>query len=150
MAELFTGFVSNIAQWLPTKKEVETVIVEVQKDMQLTNLPGGKFVKLAGLSGGLAVIMSAYGAHAFNSSCENPKMKAIFESGSKMHLIHSVALLGVPLTRRPNLVGSLMVTGMVIFSGTCYYQAITEDGRVRKATPYGGMLLILSWFAMML
>jgi len=27
-----------------------------------------------------------------------------FETGSKMHLIHSLALLGVPLTRRPKLV----------------------------------------------
>lgn len=63
MAELFSGFVSSIGQWLPTKKEVERVVVEVQKDMQLSSLPGSRFVRVAGLSGGLAVIMSAYGAH---------------------------------------------------------------------------------------
>jgi len=43
-----------------------------------------------------------------------------------------------------------MFTGMVLFSGTLYYSSITGDRRVRFVTPYGGVLLILSWFLMII
>ncbi|XP_060592238.1 transmembrane protein 256 homolog [Ruditapes philippinarum] len=147
MTDIVGGILSQLSSFLPTK-EVQTVVVKEVQEMALTQ--GRNFIRVAGLSGGLAVIMSAYGAHAFNSQTEDTRLKHVFESGNKMHLIHSVALLAVPLTRRPKLVGGLMTSGLLLFSGTCYYQAMTGDGRVRKATPYGGILLILSWFAMIL
>ncbi|XP_053404427.1 transmembrane protein 256 homolog [Mercenaria mercenaria] len=149
MSDIVRSLWNQIASWVPTK-EVHTVVVKEVEKMNLGAAAGKNFIRIAGLSGGLAVIMSAYGAHAFNSKTEDTRLKNVFESGNKMHLIHSVALLGVPLTRRPMLVGTLMTSGILIFSGTCYYQAMTGDGRVRKATPYGGILLILSWFAMIL
>jgi uncharacterized membrane protein YgdD (TMEM256/DUF423 family) len=43
-----------------------------------------------------------------------------------------------------------MVTGMVVFSGTCYIYALTERKQVIQFTPYGGMVLILAWLAMFL
>jgi len=43
-----------------------------------------------------------------------------------------------------------MITGMIIFSGSCYYQSITQDSTIRRITPYGGMLLIISWLLMIL
>ncbi|CAG2251293.1 transmembrane protein 256 homolog isoform X1 [Mytilus edulis] len=110
------------------------------------------FVRLAGLSGAVAVAMSAYGAHGFkdDESKEMAQRKKIFDSGNHMHLIHSLALLGSPLTRRPVLVGSLLTLGILVFSGSCYYNAMTGDKRVRMITPYGGMAFILAWLAMML
>lgn len=149
MSDIVSGLWQHITGWIPVQtKEVQTIIV---KEVEKMNTGAGRnFVKIAGVSGAFAVIMSAYGAHAFNSQTEEVRLKNVYESGNKMHLIHSVALLGVPLTRRPVLVGSLMTTGLILFSGTCYYQAITGDGRIRKLTPYGGILLILSWLAMIL
>ena len=47
-------------------------------------------------------------------------------------------------------VGTLLTSGMVLFSGSCYYHALTENAKVRVVTPYGGVLLILGWLAMML
>lgn len=41
-----------------------------------------------------------------------------------------------------------MTTGMVIFCGTIYYHALTEDNSLRKYTPYGGILLIIAWASM--
>jgi uncharacterized membrane protein YgdD (TMEM256/DUF423 family) len=41
-----------------------------------------------------------------------------------------------------------MLGGMTIFCGTIYYQALTEDLRFRKATPFGGILLIVAWLSM--
>jgi len=140
----------SVGDWIP-KKEIETVVLkEIKEVSSMNSLAGRHFIRIAGLSGGIAVGMAAYGAHAFKADEENEKAKTIFDSGNKLHLIHSVALLGVPLTRRPNLIGGVMTAGMVIFCGTCYYNALTGDTRVRKATPYGGILLMLSWFLMAL
>lgn len=46
--------------------------------------------------------------------------------------------------------GSLLTAGMVLFSGSCYYHALTGNQRVRYVTPYGGILLILGWLALAL
>lgn len=137
---------------LPARQEAEKVIVKEIQTFAPLPMAGRAFVRMAGISGASAVMMAAYGAHAFNQGTEDEdlRLKNVFESGNKMHIFHSVALLGVPNTRRPLLVGATMAAGMLIFSGSCYYQAITGDGRIRKITPYGGMLLILSWLLMIL
>ncbi|XP_013389619.1 transmembrane protein 256 homolog isoform X1 [Lingula anatina] len=109
---------------------------------------GSIFVRVAGLSGALAVCMGAYGAHGLRNA--DPDKRSVYETANKYHLIHSLALLGTPLTRRPFLVGSLLCSGMLLFSGSCYYYSLTGHDTVRKVTPYGGLLLIAGWFAMAL
>ncbi|ESP05003.1 hypothetical protein LOTGIDRAFT_109541 [Lottia gigantea] len=109
-------------------------------------VPARGFIRFAGLSGATAIAMGAYGAHG--------KFKILtlcrtYDTGYKLHLVHSVALLSMPLMRKPYLVGALMSTGMVIFSGSCYYHALTGNPRVRWITPYGGMMLICAWLAML-
>ena len=37
---------------------------------------------------------------------------------------------------------------MVVFCGTTYYHALTEEKSLRKFTPYGGIMLILAWLSM--
>ncbi|XP_060078618.1 transmembrane protein 256 homolog [Ylistrum balloti] len=125
-------------------KEVETVVIR-ESTMALA---GRNFVRLAGLSGSMAVCMAAYGAHGMSQAEE--KKKKIFDIASNFHLIHSVALLGTPLCSRPLLVGSLMTMGTVVFCGSCYVYSLTGYDRIRYATPYGGMMLILAWFLMVL
>ncbi len=44
-------------------------------------------------------------------------------------------------------VGSLFALGTVLFSGSCYVHALTGNTAVRRVTPYGGMLLIAGWLA---
>jgi hypothetical protein len=44
----------------------------------------------------------------------------VFESGNKMHLIHSVALLAVPLTRRPKLVCTILCS-YKLFEAVCLF-----------------------------
>ncbi|CAE1309679.1 Transmembrane protein 256 homolog [Acanthosepion pharaonis] len=106
---------------------------------------GSNFVRVAGLSGALAVSMGAYGAHVFHPSKGDEELKQVFEIGNKMHLIHSAALLAVPMTHRPVMAGFLMSVGMLLFCGSCYYHAITGDKSIRWITPYGGALLIFGW-----
>lgn len=70
---------------------------------------GGKassiFIRLAGISGMSAVILGAYGAHRqFKSSDETRDPKAVFETANRYHFFHSIALIAMPLTKRPFLV----------------------------------------------
>merc|ERR1712018_820205 len=109
---------------------------------------GSPFVRLAGLSGASAVALGAYGAHNF--TVERQEMKKVYDTANFYHFVHTMALLAVPLTRRPALSGTLLVGGMSVFCGTIYYHALTEEKSLRKYTPYGGVLLILGWLSMVL
>ncbi|CAH8677019.1 hypothetical protein MS3_00004316 [Schistosoma haematobium] len=103
-------------------------------------------VRLAGFSGALAVIASAYGAHGFKD--EQDKQRQIFKTGAYYHLVHSVALLTTPLFRRPVLSATLFATGTLLFSGSCYYVALTGDDRFSRIAPIGGMTLVFAWLSL--
>lgn len=76
--------------------------------------------------------------------------KAVFETANKYHFLHSLALIGVPFARKSGLTGYLFLTGTLIFSGSCYYYAITDNKSVSQFAPYGGMTLILAWLSLAL
>ncbi|CAL4059418.1 unnamed protein product, partial [Meganyctiphanes norvegica] len=78
------------------------------------------------------------------------ELKQVYETANRYHFLHTLALLGVPLCKRPKLAGPMLAVGTLIFSGTCYYYALTGSRNVRQYTPYGGMLLIAGWLAMIL
>ncbi|OQV19799.1 putative Transmembrane protein 256-like protein [Hypsibius exemplaris] len=134
---------SNIpktSSWLPSKSPTTTMVLPAHMSM---------FVRLAGLSGATAVILGAYGAHAFRKAA-NPEAREVFETGNRYHLIHSVALALAPLTKYPRLTGGLFLAGMVVFSGGLYGYALWQNQLMRRATPAGGVLLILAWLSMVL
>lgn len=129
------------------------------------------WLKLAGLSGATAVILGAWGAHrAFPIDQEGKRdLKAVFETANKYHFYHTIALLAVPLCKRPAIVsnfevvlykifhysfplqsGSLFLIGTALFSGACYYNAFTGDKSLNRLAPVGGMTLILAWLTLVL
>ncbi|XP_071553116.1 transmembrane protein 256 homolog [Panulirus ornatus] len=129
---------------------IEKVAQVVPGDM--LNIPSYArwFVRIAGISGASAVALGAYGAHVFYRREYPEELKQVYETANRYHFLHTLALLGVPLCRRPKLAGSLIVIGTAIFCGTCYYYALSGSKNVRQYTPYGGMLLIVGWLAMAL
>lgn len=156
MSDLIRQTTSWLTKWIPALPssrgqvtEIERVVVRELSDSMLTG-PGRYFIRAAGVSGALAVIFGAYGAHVFRPGKAEENLKITYETGNRYHFFHTLALLGVPLTRKPVLVGSLMCAGMVLFSGSCYYHALTGNMAIRQVTPYGGMLLIAAWVAMIL
>jgi len=106
------------------------------------------WIRVAGLSGAIAVSMGAYGAHGLKNVSDDQRL--VFETANRYHFIHTLAMLAVPLTNRPNLVGSLLVAGTLIFSGTCYMHGINGNTEIIRYTPYGGMALIAAWLAMII
>lgn len=73
----------------------------LQREQQYTPLwlQAGRalnFHRWAGFSGAIAVAFAAYGEYGMRS--------VSFTTGSLVHLIHTLALLALPLARRPRLV----------------------------------------------
>lgn len=109
------------------------------------------FLRIGGLSGAAAVSLAAYGAHAFKAEDEKgEQLKRTFDTGNKMHMVHSVALMCSPLCGRPYLTGTLLTAGILLFSGSCYIHAMTGNTKIRYVTPYGGFALIFAWLSMLL
>lgn len=115
-----------------------------------------RFVFLAGLAGGLAVILGAFGAHGLRGRLDLAHLE-VFEVGVRYHMYHALALLGLAafLSRRPaerllHVAGWLFLAGMVLFSGSLYLLALTGIPALGVITPVGGLAFIGGWLSMAL
>lgn len=71
----------------------------------------GPFVRLAGLSGATAVVLGAMGAHrTFPETDTKEDLRKIFDTANRFHFLHTLALVTVPLCKRPYVVSIFSVT----------------------------------------
>jgi uncharacterized membrane protein YgdD (TMEM256/DUF423 family) len=108
----------------------------------------------AGISGALAVVLGAFGAHALAATLDARAIE-VFETASRYHLLHSVALLGAALApaagaRRTAcaIACTLWLCGLVVFSGSLYLVAGLGLSALGAVTPVGGAGLIGGWVAL--
>ncbi|MFH4980047.1 hypothetical protein AB6A40_006756 [Gnathostoma spinigerum] len=115
-------------------------------DHYCSKYPG--MIRIAGISGAMAVILGAYGAHSLRerSVIDERRLRA-FDTANRYHLLHSIALLGAPQSRHPVITAALFVGGILIFSGTCYHYSLTGKEALRRFTPIGGVMFILAWLS---
>jgi uncharacterized membrane protein YgdD (TMEM256/DUF423 family) len=109
------------------------------------------WTSIAGVMGGWAVGMGAFGAHALRSRLD-PSLMHAYETAASYHLVHSVALLALALharaqARSVGLAAPLMLAGTLLFSGSLYVITITGVRGIGFITPIGGVALLLSWAA---
>ena len=109
------------------------------------------FLISGSVSAALAVILGAFAAHALKSRLAADSLAA-FQTGVHYHLIHSVGLVLVGLLARDvgrgaliGYAGGVMLAGIVLFSGSLYALSTTGVRSLGMITPFGGLLLILSW-----
>ncbi|XP_035214197.1 transmembrane protein 256 homolog [Stegodyphus dumicola] len=146
---------NSLSQVVVPKKETSSKISQAvcsacANKAMMQNI-GSLFIKIAGLSGATAVAMGAYGSHGFYPKPDIPaELKDVYKTANYYHFLHTLALLAVPLTKRPLLVGSLLSIGMLGFCGTCYAYALTGNKSIVRFTPYGGTILIIAWLSMMI
>ncbi len=99
----------------------------------------------------LAVIIGAFGAHALHDILEKNGRSDTFETASKYHMYHSLALVLVYILShiKPQMKlqvsGWLFAVGILIFSGSLYTLAITGITWLGAITPIGGLCFILAW-----
>lgn len=106
------------------------------------------WLRVAGLSGVAALGLGTYGAHMFKP--QNPAYKEVWQTASLYHLVHTSALLAVPLTKHPHIFGGLLTAGIIAFSGSCYAAAYLEDRKYSFMAPIGGFAFIGAWASLLL
>ena len=105
---------------------------------------------LGALSGFLAVLAGAFGAHALRNRLA-PDLLAIFETAARYQMYHALALIGAVWVgfRSPTPLaawaGWLFVTGTVLFSGSLYALALTGVRWLGAITPLGGAAFLAGW-----
>ena len=108
------------------------------------------WIVLGAVNAFLSVAAGAFGAHALKARLPTDLL-AIFETGARYHMYHSLGLIAIGLVAqlRPSPLlssaGWAMVAGIVLFSGSLYALALT-GGRVLGAiTPLGGVGFLVGW-----
>ena len=97
---------------------------------------------LAALSGALAVIAGAFGAHGASGQAAE-----WLRTGGQYQMVHAVAAL-VALRMGERISPWLFVGGAAIFAGTLYLMALGLPHWLGAVTPIGGVAMIAGWLCM--
>ncbi len=109
------------------------------------------YIRLSAVTGCLAVIIGAFGAHGLESVLSE-EMKTIYETGVTYHFYHALAMLAIcmgPATlwerNATRWALRMFLLGIIVFSGSLYLLAITEIKWLGAITPIGGTAMIAGW-----
>ena len=106
--------------------------------------------------GFLSVALGAFGAHALKPTLIANGSLDTFELAVRYQFFHALALLIIGLimekinTRSLNYSASLMVAGILLFSGSLYALAFQAGKVVAFATPIGGVCFLAGWILLFL
>lgn len=109
-----------------------------------------KTLIIAAISGMLAVMLGAFGAHGLKKII-SPEMLEVYKTGVQYQFYHTIALLAVGILMSFNQSkalkwsANLFMTGIILFSGSLYVLAISEITVLGAITPLGGIAFIGGW-----
>jgi uncharacterized membrane protein YgdD (TMEM256/DUF423 family) len=103
-------------------------------------------LRVSAAAGFLAVVLGAFGAHAWKEILAQNGTTAIWEKAVFYHFIHAVMLF-VIAGRKPFQAGAWwsFLAGIVIFSGSLYLLAFTNVRWLGAITPAGGASFLIGW-----
>jgi len=140
-------------------KQARTIADREENPMATNDPPAGHapgtsfWGAVAAVLAALAVMAGALGAHALKSSF-TPAGLSAFETAVRYQLFHALALLVIAvLLERPRhaaVAGAawIMLTGIVLFSGSLYLLTLTSMRWPGPFTPLGGLTLMIGWLAL--
>ena len=109
----------------------------------------------AGILGLTGVAIGAFGAHALKATLVERGMMQAWETGSRYHLFHAMALVGVAAwirvastsnsARLMSWAARLWCIGVLLFSGSLYWLALGGPRWLGPVTPFGGVALMAGW-----
>lgn len=109
------------------------------------------WIAAAAVLAGLGVAAGAFGTHGLSGRLA-PDLLEVFDTATRYHVLHSLALFGVGLAwerrgdrRWWNLAGWLFAAGVVVFSGSLYTLALTGARWWGAVTPVGGACFLAGW-----
>ena len=98
----------------------------------------------------VATILGAFGAHALQGKL-SPDRLSIYETAVRYQFYHALGLLGLGLAARfyqgalVSWSAGLILSGIVLFSGSIYFLSFGAPRMIGIVTPIGGTLLIAGW-----
>jgi uncharacterized membrane protein YgdD (TMEM256/DUF423 family) len=99
----------------------------------------------------LSVVLGAFGAHALENWISE-EMLAVYTTGTHYHFMHAIGLLALsfaadklPSSRALLWSGRMLLTGIVIFSGSLYVLSLSGETWLGAITPIGGVCFIVGW-----
>ena len=112
----------------------------------------------AGVLLALATVCGAFGAHALKGQLSAERLQ-LWETAVRYHFFQALGLIGVGLTLRllegggglSRAVGALraaaalIVSGIILFSGSLYALALGAPRALGVLTPLGGLAWIAAW-----
>ncbi len=113
------------------------------------------FLTAAAISGALAVLFGAFGAHLLKQML-SPEMLEVYKTGIQYQFYHTFALLAVGLlmnfkpTKSLKWSGYLFMGGILIFSGFLYLLALTGIKTLGMIVPIGGVMFVAGWICMLI
>lgn len=102
--------------------------------------------RAAAALGFLAVALGAFGAHALKETLMANGTTEVWNKAVFYHFVHALVLLllaTLPGTAR--MVSALFGGGIVIFSGSLYFLALTNIRWFGAITPIGGLCFLAGW-----
>jgi len=113
------------------------------------------------ISGALAVVLGAFGAHALKDLLNEQQMHT-YETAVQYHFYHSIALAITGLlqlnisNKWTAYAGKLFIAGLLLFSGSLYLMSFLNAASVEGVkwlgaiTPLGGVSFIAGWICLFL
>ncbi|NNE47040.1 MAG: DUF423 domain-containing protein [Rhodothermales bacterium] len=115
-------------------------------------MSGRVFILIGSIAASISVLAGAFGAHALSDVLG--ERADVYETAARYHMYHALALVLVGLLVRRyeskmiRNAGWLFLAGIIVFSGSLYTLAITNDGLWGAVTPVGGVLFVAAWLMM--
>lgn len=109
-------------------------------------------LQVGAISGALAVIFGAFGAHALEPLLTETGRLDTYQTAVSYHFYHSLALLLVgilyqnnPQMARLKLSAWFFLVGILVFSGSLYLLCLSQLTWLGAITPLGGVGFIAGW-----
>ena len=114
------------------------------------------FLIFSSISGMIAVMLGAFGAHALQTKLESNGYLSTYQTAVQYQIYHTLALLGIAIISSRlesnwlNYAGYSMSIGIIVFSGSLYLLCFSGMKWLGAITPIGGLAFILGWFFLLL
>ena len=103
-------------------------------------------LRIAALLGLLGVALGAFGAHSLKDLLARNQTAAVWDKAVFYQLVHAVMLF-ILAGRAPLRAGPWLsfLFGILIFSGSLYLLAVTNQRWLGAITPVGGLSFLVGW-----
>ena len=111
-----------------------------------------KIFSLAATLIAIGIAAAAFGAHGLKDTV-SPERLVAYQTAGLYHLLNAFGLMILAIAQHCNLINAtwlkristLLVLGILLFSGSLYLLVILDMPRLGIVTPFGGTMLIIAW-----